>query len=48
MTIVLVEQFLGFALANADHCYVLERGSVTIAGTPGDLDEGRLREALAV
>jgi urea transport system ATP-binding protein len=48
MTILLVEQFLDFALANADHCYVLERGSVTISGRPADLDEARLHEALAV
>ncbi len=48
MTILLVEQFLGFALANADQCYVLERGEVTLSGKPGDLDEDRLREALAV
>jgi urea transport system ATP-binding protein len=48
MTIVLVEQFLGFALANADFCYVLERGSVTIAGKPLELSEERLHEALAV
>lgn len=48
MTVLLVEQFLGFALANADQCYVLERGEVTLSGKPGELDEGRLREALAV
>lgn len=48
MTILLVEQFLGFALANADHCYVLERGEVTASGTPGELDIERLQEALAV
>ncbi len=48
MTILLVEQFLGFALANADYCYVLERGEVTIAGKPATLSESRLREALAV
>ncbi len=48
MTILLVEQFLGFALANADYCYVLERGAVTIAGKPSSLSESRLREALAV
>jgi len=48
MTILLVEQFLGFALANADHCYVLERGTVTLAGKPSELDTGRLQEALAV
>lgn len=48
MTVLLVEQFLGFALANADQCYVLERGEVTLSGKPGELDETRLREALAV
>ncbi len=48
MTILLVEQFLGFALANADHCYVLERGEVTVSGTPAELDVERLQEALAV
>ena len=48
MTILLVEQFLGFALANADHCYILERGSITLSGKPGDLDATRLQEALAV
>lgn len=48
MTVLLVEQFIGFALANADHCYVLERGEVTLSGRPSELDEVRLREALAV
>ena len=48
MTILLVEQFLGFALANADHCYILERGSITLSGKPGELDATRLQEALAV
>ncbi len=48
MTILLVEQFLGFALANADHCYVLERGSVTLSGPPAELDVKRLQEALAI
>jgi urea transport system ATP-binding protein len=48
MTILLVEQFLGFALANADFCYVMERGAVTIAGKPADLSESRLHEALAI
>lgn len=47
-TILLVEQFLGFALANADKCYVLERGRVTLSGTPKELDVDRLRQALAV
>lgn len=48
MAVVLVEQFIDFALANADHCYVLERGGVTLSGPPDQLSEARLREALAV
>ena len=48
MTILLVEQFLGFALANADYCYVLERGRVTLSGTPASLDLGQLNQALAI
>ena len=50
MTILLPEQFLDFALATADECYVLERGRgrVTLSGTPAELDVARLQEALAV
>lgn len=48
MTVLLVEQFLGFALANADYCYVIEQGSITAEGPPAQLDPDRLQEALAV
>jgi len=48
MTIVLVEQFLDFALANANMCYVLEQGKVTLSGSPSDLDTERLQMALSV
>jgi urea transport system ATP-binding protein len=48
LTVLLVEQFLEFALAVADHCYVLERGEVAQQGAPAGLDEERLREYLAV
>jgi urea transport system ATP-binding protein len=48
MTILLVEQFLGFALNNADYCYVLEHGNVTVEGAPTELDAGKLQEALAI
>src|SRR5207302_8474356 len=48
LTVLLVEQFLDFALAVADHCYVLERGEVALQGPPARLDEERLREYLAV
>jgi len=48
MTILLIEQFLDFALANADKCYVIERGRITLSGSPKELDIHRLQEALAV
>ena len=48
MTVLLVEQFLGFALANADHCYVMEHGSIVLSGKPTELPEARLHEALAI
>lgn len=48
MAILLVEQFLDFALAVADRCYVMERGSIVLEGAPADLDHAALREYLAV
>ena len=43
-TIVLVEQYLTYALRFADICYVLAKGSVVFVGEP---DELRDSEALA-
>ena len=48
MAILLVEQFLDFALAVADHCYVLEHGAVVIDGPPASLDQSALHDYLAV
>ena len=48
MTIVLVEQFLDFALSNADQCYVLGAGEVVLSGPPSELNAERLRDHLAV
>ena len=39
-TIVLVEQFLTYALRLADLCYVLGRGRVTFVGDAGEMREG--------
>ena len=36
-TIVLVEQYLTYALELADLCYVLAKGQVAWAGEPGEL-----------
>jgi urea transport system ATP-binding protein len=48
MTILLVEQFLDFALSNADHCYVLANGRVVLDGPPDQLDADQLRGYLTV
>lgn len=48
LAVLLVEQFLDFALAIGDYCYVLESGQVTFEGTPDSLDKTALRSALAV
>ena len=47
-TILLVEQFLDFALSVADYCYVMEKGTIVLEGTARDLDHNMLREYLAV
>ena len=48
MTVLLVEQFLSFALAHAEQCYVMERGEFTMGGKPADLDQTQLHEALSL
>ncbi|MBM3941381.1 MAG: urea ABC transporter ATP-binding subunit UrtE [SAR202 cluster bacterium] len=47
-TILLVEQFLDFALSVADYCYVMEKGSIVLEGTAKYLDQNMVREYLAV
>jgi len=37
LTIVLVEQYLTYALRYADLCYIMAKGSVVFAGEPGEL-----------
>lgn len=39
-TIVLVEQFLTYALRLADVCYVLNKGSIAFVGEPAELQSG--------
>jgi urea transport system ATP-binding protein len=48
MAVLLVEQFLDFALAVADHCYVMEQGRIVLDGTPAHLDQAVLRQYLSV
>ena len=47
-TILLVEQFLDFALGLADYCYVMEKGAIVLEGTARDLDQNLVREYVAV
>jgi urea transport system ATP-binding protein len=48
ITILLVEQFIDFALSVADRCYVMETGRIVLEGAPADLDQRTLHEYLAV
>ncbi len=47
-SILLVEQFLDFALAVADHCFLMEKGEIVLEGPPRNLDQNLMHEYLAV
>ena len=47
-TILLVEQFLDFALGLADYCYVMEKGAIVLEGSANNLDHNLVREYVAV
>lgn len=48
IAILLVEQFLDFALGVANHCYVIEKGAIVVDGTPDTIDTNLIREHLSV
>jgi urea transport system ATP-binding protein len=48
IAVLLVEQFLDFAMAVADHCYVIEKGKIVASGAPSELDTNAVREYLSV
>lgn len=48
ITIILVEQFLTHALALADICYVLSKGTITWAGEASELRDGQSIDYLGV
>jgi len=48
LSILLVEQFLDFAMGVANHCYVIEKGGIVASGAPSDLDQNVVREHLSV
>ncbi len=48
MTILLVEQYLDFAMELADQCVVLSRGEIVLRGQVRDLDPAQVRKHLSV
>ena len=48
MAIILVEQYLDFALELGDHFVVMDRGAVVYQSTKANLDEVALKRALAI
>jgi urea transport system ATP-binding protein len=48
LSVLLIEQFLDFAMAVADQCYVMESGRIVMQGAPGQVDLELMRQYLAV
>ena len=48
MGVLLVEQFLDFALAISDHCYVMERGYLVLEGPRSEMTQPQLQQYLSV
>jgi urea transport system ATP-binding protein len=48
MTILLVEQYLDFAMELAEHCVVLSRGEIVMRGNVRELDPAQVRKHLSV
>ena len=48
LTIVLVEQYLDFAMEVANHICVMDRGTVVLSGTSSELDPDEIRHHLTV
>jgi urea transport system ATP-binding protein len=48
MTILLVEQYLDFALELAEHCVVLSRGEIVLHGRAAELDAAQVGKHLSV
>ncbi|MBZ0302679.1 MAG: urea ABC transporter ATP-binding subunit UrtE [Anaerolineae bacterium] len=48
VSILLIEQFLDFALASADYCYVMEKGHIVSSGSTQEIDTDAVKEYLSV
>jgi urea transport system ATP-binding protein len=48
ISVLLIEQFLDFALGLADYCYVMDKGEIVSEGTAEELNENVIKEYLSV
>lgn len=48
ISILLVEQFLDFALGLADYCYIMDNGGIVAQGTPLEITQSNVMEYLSV
>ncbi len=48
ISILLVEQYMEFALRLADFCYVMEKGSIVFHGNVGELSREEIKSRLAI
>ncbi len=48
LSILLVEQFMEFALRLSDFCYVMEKGSIVFQGPISDLSKGEIENHLMI
>jgi urea transport system ATP-binding protein len=48
ISILLVEQFMEFALRLADFCYIMEKGDIVFNGAVGDLSRDDIKDHLAI
>jgi urea transport system ATP-binding protein len=48
MSILLVEQFLDFALSAASHYYIMERGQIVSSGATGEMSQATIQQYLSV
>ena len=48
VSILLVEQFMEFALRLSDYCYIMEKGSIVFQGPISDLSKGEIENHLII
>jgi urea transport system ATP-binding protein len=48
ISVLLIEQFLDFALGLADYCYVMDKGEIVSEGNAEELNENVIKEYLSV